>query len=206
MLSPGGARGVERLNSTGTLIQTTTTEAPKLSAEATKRIDDNAALIDQLTTEIRTISHLLHPPLLDEVGLSSALRWCVEGFAQRSKIAATLDMPEHMERFPADMEIAIFRAVQECLKNVHRHSGSRSCAVKVFQDQTDLHVEIRDEGRGIPNERLLALTSSGGGVGLRGMQERIRQLGGTLSISSLGIGTTVSVSPQVVAPQSEGAA
>jgi two-component system NarL family sensor kinase len=132
----------------------------------------------------------------------------VEGFAQRSKIAATLDMPEHMERFPAEVEIAIFRVVQECLTNVHRHSGSRTCAVKVFQDKNELHVEIRDEGRGIPNERRSALTSSGGGVGLRGMQERIRQLGGTLTITSSKTGTTVLVSlpiPHAVS-RTEGAA
>jgi two-component system NarL family sensor kinase len=89
------------------------------------------------------MSHLLHPPLLDEVGLSSALRWYVEGFAQRSKIAARIDIPERLERFPSDMEIAIFRAVQECLTNVHRHSGSRSCAVKVSQRRGELQVEIQ---------------------------------------------------------------
>ena len=166
-------------------------ETNKLSADAAKRVDESAALIDELTTEIRTISHLLHPPLLDEVGLSSALRWYVDGFAQRSKIAATLDIPERLQRFSGDIEIAIFRAVQECLTNVHRHSGSRSCAIKVFQSDHQLHVEVRDEGRGIPNEKRLALTSSGGGVGLRGMQERIRVLRGTLAVNSSENGTTV---------------
>jgi PAS domain S-box-containing protein len=183
-------------------------EAHKLSAEAAKRVAENGKIVDQLSTEIRTLSHLLHPPLLDEVGLPSALRWYVEGFAQRSKIAATLAMPEQMERFPADVEMAIFRAVQECLTNVHRHSGSRSCAVKVFQDKNDLHVEIRDEGKGIPNEKRQALTSSGAGVGLRGMQERIRQLGGTLTITSSETGTTVLVTlpiPHAVS-HTEGAA
>jgi signal transduction histidine kinase len=184
-------------------------EAHKLSRETAKRIAENATIVDQLSSEIRTLSHLLHPPLLDEVGLSSALHWYVEGFAERSGIAATLDMQERMERFPADMEIAIFRAVQESLTNVHRHSGSPSCAVKVFQHQNDLHVEIRDQGRGIPNEKRVALTSSGGGVGLRGMQERIRQLGGTLTISSSENGTTVVVTlpiPKLAGPRSEGAA
>jgi signal transduction histidine kinase len=118
-------------------------------------------------------------------------------------------MPEDMERFPADMEIAIFRAVQESLTNVHRHSGSLSCAVRVFQDQNNLHVEIRDQGRGIPNEKRVALTSSGGGVGLRGMRERIRQLAGTLTTSSSENGTTVVVTlpiPQVGGSRNEGAA
>jgi len=175
-------------------------EVHKLSAEAAKRVEDNAVMIDQLTREIRTISHLLHPPLLDEVGLSSALRWYVEGFSERSKIAANLDLPEHLERFPAEMEIAIFRVVQECLTNVHRHSGSRSCAVKVLKNENRLRVEIRDEGRGIPQEKPLTLISSQGGVGLRGMQERIRELGGTLSIDSSKEGTSVVVNlpvPQV---------
>jgi len=184
-------------------------EAHKLSGETAKRVAENAAIIDQLNSEIRTLSHLLHPPLLDEIGLSSALHWYVEGFAERSGIAATLDMPERMERFSADMEIAIFRAVQESLTNVHRHSGSLSCAVKVFQDQNNLHVEVRDQGRGIPNEKRVALTSSGGGVGLRGMQERIRQLGGTLTISSSENGTTVVVTlpiPKLAGPRTEGAA
>lgn len=184
-------------------------ETHKLSAEAAKRVEDSAELVNQLTGEIRTISHLLHPPLLDEVGLSSALRWYVEGFAQRSNIAATLEIPEPLGRFPADMEIAIFRAVQECLTNVHRHSGCRSCAVRVFQHETDLHVEIKDNGKGIPDEKRLTLTSSGGGVGLRGMKERIQQLGGTLIVRSSEKGTTVEVSlpiPQTVASQSEGAA
>jgi PAS domain S-box-containing protein len=184
-------------------------EAHKLSPDAAKRVEDNAEMVQQLTTEIRTISHLLHPPLLDEVGLSSALRWYVEGFAQRSNIAATLEIPEHLERFPADTEIAIFRAVQECLTNVHRHSGSRSCAVKVFQDKNNLTVEVRDQGKGISEEKRLRLTSSGGGVGLRGMKERIHQLGGTLVITSSDDGTRVVVTlpvPKVVVPNCEGAA
>jgi signal transduction histidine kinase len=183
-------------------------ETHKLSAEAARRVEDDAALIAQLITEIRTMSHLLHPPLLDEVGLSSALQWYVDGFAQRSGISTTLDLPEKLERFPADMEIAIFRAVQECLTNVHRHSGSRSCAVRVIEDKNNLCVEIRDFGRGIPKDRQLCLTSSGGGVGLRGMQERIRQFGGTVSVHSSEKGTTVAVNlpiPQVVS-HTEGAA
>jgi two-component system, NarL family, sensor kinase len=102
-------------------------------------------------------------------------------------------MPDDLERFPADMEIAVFRAVQECLTNVHRHSGCRSCAVKVFTEQKQLHVEVRDDGKGIPKNKRSVLTSSAGGVGLRGMQERIRQLGGTLIINSSEQGTQVLV-------------
>jgi signal transduction histidine kinase len=169
-------------------------EAPKLSSEAAKRIDENSAIIEQLSKEIRTISHLLHPPLLDEVGLSSALRWYVDGFAERSRITATLDIPEDLGRFPADVEIAIFRAVQESLTNVHRHSGSPSCCVEVVQGKNHLAVEIRDEGKGIPKEKQLNLTSLGSGVGLRGMAERLRHLGGTLEVKSSENGTRVLVS------------
>lgn len=185
------------------------TEAYKLSPQVAKRIDENAAIIAQLIKEIRTISHLLHPPLLDEVGLSSALRWYVDGFAERSKIQATLDLPSNLDRFPADLEIAIFRAVQESLTNIHRHSGSPSCSVKLIQGKDHLHVEIRDEGKGIPKDKQLVLTSSRSGVGLRGMVERLRHLGGTLEINSSENGTTVVVTlpiPPTVVFRTEGAA
>lgn len=195
----------------GMNIAVVQSEAHKLSPETARRVHDNAGLVQQLSSEIRTISHLLHPPLLDEVGLSSALQWYVEGFAQRSKIAATLEMPDRLERFPADVEITIFRAVQECLANVHRHSGSQSCVIAVRQLQQEidhghepdkgpekekgnvLQVEIRDQGKGIPQEKRSSVLASGGGVGLRGMRERIRQLGGTLTIDSSDNGTTVQV-------------
>ena len=147
--------------------------------------------------------------MLDEVGLSSALRWYVDGFAERSQIAATLDLPEKLDRFPTDVEIAIFRVVQESLTNIHRHSGSLSCYVKVGQGQNHLTVEIRDEGKGIPKEMQSTLKSSGSGVGLRGMAERLRHLGGTLEIRSSDKGTTVLVSlpiPPAMVPYAEGAA
>ena len=156
-----------------------------------------AHLIRQLTSEIRTVSHLLHPPLLDEVGLSSALRWYVEGFAERSKIKATLDLPRDLARLPEDVEIAVFRAVQECLTNVHRHAHSPSCAISVRQDEGRLRIEIRDAGQGIPQEKQARLASSGSGVGLRGLRERLLHLGGTLEIDSSPSGTTVVVSVPV---------
>jgi signal transduction histidine kinase len=185
------------------------TEAHKLSPNAARCVQDNLTLVDQLTTEIRTISHLLHPPLLDEVGLASALRWYVDGFSERSKIATTLEMPENLERLPDDIEIAIFRAVQESLTNVHRHSGSNSCSVKLTQHRDTLQVEIKDAGKGISQDMKLTLKSSGGGVGLRGMQERIRKLGGTLSITSSSRGTSVAIALPIVrdaALRHEGAA
>ena len=99
-------------------------------------------------------------------------------------------MSETLVRLPQDVEIAIFRAVQECLTNIHRHSGSPSCSVKLVQVGDQLRVEIKDTGRGIPQTKQLTMPSSGG-VGLRGMQERIRQLGGTLEINSSKNGTVV---------------
>ncbi len=169
-------------------------EAHNLSPNMARRVDDNAQLLEQVSTEIRTISHLLHPPLLDEVGLWSALKWYVDGFAQRSRISTTLQLPPNLARLPADTEIAVFRAVQEGLTNVHRHSGSSSCSVRVFEEDNWLHVEIQDQGKGITREKQLSLASSRGGVGIRGMQERIRQLGGMLEIKSSDSGTTVLVS------------
>ncbi len=165
-------------------------EAHKLSPEAAKRISENAVMLDEVNSEIRTISHLLHPPLLDEIGLSSALHWYSEGFGRRSKIKTILDLPENLQRLPQEMEIAIFRAVQECLTNVHRHSGSESCSIKITQDLNVMRVEIKDSGRGIPKSRLLNLAASEG-VGFRGMRERIRQLGGVLEVKSDESGTTV---------------
>jgi PAS domain S-box-containing protein len=177
-------------------------EAHKLSPDVAKLVFENGAMILEISNEIRTISHLLHPPLLDEVGLPSALRWYIEGFARRSKIETTLDIPDNLERLPQEMEIAVFRAVQECLTNVHRHSGSASCAVKIVQDENRLRVEIRDSGCGIPKTKQSTLSSSGG-VGLRGLQERLHQLGGTLTIESGQHGTVIT--GILVIPRGKGA-
>ncbi len=165
-------------------------QAHKLTPPVAKLIFDNAAMVDQISGEIRTISHLLHPPLLDEVGLPSALQWYADGFSQRSNIQTTLDIPEKFDRLSPDMEIAIFRAVQECLTNIHRHSGSPTCSIKIGQDADRLRIEVKDAGRGIPESKQASLSSSGG-VGLRGMQERIRQLGGTFEIESSPRGTLI---------------
>ena len=171
-------------------LATVSKEANKLSPEAARLLRENGTMIDEISNEIRTLSHLLHPPLLDEVGLPSALRWYVDGFADRSKIQTVLDFPDKLDRLPQEMEIAIFRTVQECLTNIHRHSGSASCAVRMVQDRSRLRVEITDQGRGIAREKLSTLPASGG-VGLRGMRERLRKLGGTLEIHSSKSGTRV---------------
>lgn len=174
-----------------------TDESHKLSPDVANLVTENASLVNQITNEIRTVSHLLHPPLLDEVGLPSALRWYTDGFAQRSKIQTTLSIPEEFNRLSPETEIAVFRAVQECLTNIHRHSGSPSCSIKIVQDAEQLRVEVKDLGRGMPEAKQSTLASSGG-VGLRGMRERIRQLGGTFEIESSPKGTVVAVTLPVV--------
>jgi len=167
-------------------------ESDKLSPEVAELVIQNGSMVNEITNEIRTISHLLHPPLLDEMGLPLALRWYIDGFMERSKIRATVEVPDGFDRLPPDTEIAVFRAVQECLANVHRHSGSSSCSVKLVRDRQELQLRVEDSGSGIPKEKLANVMSSGG-VGLRGMRERVRRLGGTLAIDSSGQGTTVTI-------------
>lgn len=154
---------------------------------------ENRALVDQLTQEIRTISYLLHPPLLDENGVSDALRWYVEGLTQRSGLDVTLELPEDLGGVPRELGLAIFRVVQECLTNVYRHSGSKTASIRVARDSAGIHTEVEDQGVGITPDRLNRLQSSGSGLGLRGMKERIRQFGGSLNIESNDHGTKVSV-------------
>ena len=163
-----------------------------LSPEAAKAIEENTTLVQQMATEIRTLSHLLHPPLLDEVGLESALQWYVSGFGERSKIKVTLQLPPTLARFPSEMEISIFRVVQEALTNIYRHSGSATATVSIDYEAEMLKLSIEDSGKGIGVEKQSQFTSAGQtGVGIRGMRERVRQLGGSLQIESNGNGTRV---------------
>jgi signal transduction histidine kinase len=167
-------------------------QSDKLDSMGIRAISENAAMVEQIGREIRTISHLLHPPLLDVAGLASALRWYVDGFSERSNIKVDLDIPREFGRLSDEMEIAIFRMVQECLTNIHRHSGGTSAAIRVHEEDHHLLVEVQDKGKGIPPEKQLELSSSGRtGVGFRGMRERLRQLGGALEIQSNGAGTKV---------------
>ena len=157
-------------------------------------IADSEALVKEMTTDIRTISYLLHPPLLDEAGLTSALQWYVEGLTSRSAISVDLEVPDDFDRLPRDLETAIFRVVQECLTNVHRHSGSPVAKIRLSRSASDVQLEVRDEGKGIPPEKLYEMASSGApGVGIKGMRERIHQLGGSLEIGSDGNGKGTAV-------------
>ena len=163
-------------------------------ARTAATLTDSESLVQEMVTEVRTISHLLHPPLLDEAGLSSALRWYVDGFSQRSGIRVDLDMPDNFERLPVELETAIFRVVQECLTNIHRHSGSPTAKIRLRQRDHEAVVDIEDKGRGIPPHKLEQMAAAGApGVGVRGMQERLRQLGGKLDIESNSGGTRVKV-------------
>jgi PAS domain S-box-containing protein len=177
-------------------------EAHKLSPDAAKCVSENDELLQEISRQIRTMSHLLHPPLLDEAGLESALQWFAEEFAERSKINVELEIPADLGRLGKDTEIAIFRIIQECLTNIHRHSGSATARISISREGTRLVIQVRDSGIGIPKEKQLELMGAGrSGVGFRGMRERLRQLGGTLEIQSKGDGTTVRAILTIGPPQ-----
>lgn len=172
------------------LVERAQVIAPELANEG-KEIEE---VVQKLHREIRTASYLLHPPLLDECGIASALKCYVEGLAERSDVAITLDVADNVGRLPRAMELAIFRLVQECLTNIHRHSGSKTALIRVACEGESVRTEVRDHGKGIPPERLLDIQSHGSGVGIRGIRERIRQLHGEIKIESNGSGTSVIVS------------
>lgn len=163
-----------------------------LDPAAVRAVFDSRSMVEQISTEIRTISHLLHPPLLDAAGLASALRWYVDGFSERSKINVDLHISEQLGRLSDEMEIAIFRMVQECLTNIHRHSGSATASIRLIRENGQVVVEVQDAGKGISPDKNLVIRAAGRtGVGFRGMRERLRQLGGTLRIESDETGTSV---------------
>ena len=153
-------------------------------------------LLDQSIAETRTISHLLHPPLLDEAGFSSAAKWYLEGFAQRSGIQVKIDLPENLGRLPKAIELGLFRVLQESLTNIHRHSGSPRAEVSLKVLPEKVVLEVRDFGKGIPPRLLESFQTKGisFGVGLAGMRERVRELGGRLEIQAKSPGSLVSVS------------
>ena len=176
----------------GMNIAVVASEADRLTPATAKCVEENAGLVDEVSREIRTISHLLHPPLLDEAGLASALRWYAEGFATRSRIEVELEVPPKLGRLPHDSEIALFRVVQECLTNIHRHSGSALATIRIKPQKGRIILEVQDRGKGITREKLGNLSKVGRiGVGFGGMRERLRQLGGSLEIQSDENGTLV---------------
>jgi signal transduction histidine kinase len=176
----------------GMYLSSVAAESRHLSVTAAEALKDSAKLIEEMSRELRTISYLLHPPLLDEAGLASAIRWFAEGFAERSKISVSLELTPALGRLSDEFEIAIFRIVQECLTNIHRHSGSPSATIRLDLSPEEITLEIKDAGKGIPREKRIKVTSGrSSGVGIRGMRERIVQLGGNVEINSNANGTAI---------------
>jgi PAS domain S-box-containing protein len=176
---------------------------PDKIEEVHKGLAECANLVEESVKEVRTISYLLYPPMLEELGLKSAISWYLEGFTKRSGIKTTLDTPSDFERVPRDVEMAIFRVLQESLTNVHRHSGSPTASVRLLTKDGALVLEVSDQGNGIP---VANLDEAGHdcmgalGVGLRGMTERMRQLGGALELTSNPTGTTIIATVPVLNP------
>jgi len=171
------------------LGQLRTDEAP----EARQLIDECQSLCDQSLQEIRTLSYVLHPPLLDQAGLVSALQWYVEGFRKRSGIYVDV-ITTPIGRLPSDVEMALFRVVQEALTNVRRHAQSATASIRLERKSGQVILEIKDQGQGI---QLLKRREDSGslaetGVGIPGMRQRLLQLGGTLDIETHDQGTTIS--------------
>ena len=159
-------------------------EREKLSVDGIRLLMDSKQIIEQLSREVRTISHLLHPPMLDEAGLGAALRIYAEGFSKRSKIIAHVQVPEDLPRLSQELEISVFRIVQESLTNVHKHADAKTVKICIVRALATLTVRVEDDGKGLPNDHVL-------GVGLTGMQERVRQLQGTFQVSSSTSGTAI---------------
>jgi two-component system NarL family sensor kinase len=161
--------------------------ASSLDPHAREALQESIALADTCVREIRTMSYLLHPPLLDELGLVSALRAYAEGYSERTGIRLDLDLPARMARLPQPVELALFRIAQEGLANVHRHSGSRTATLRLKHLRDRVELELVDQGRGLPQ------SAPRMGVGIAGMRERARQLHGRLTIASAKTGATLLV-------------
>ena len=153
---------------------------------------ESRQLAEQCLSEMRTMAYLLHPPSLDELGLLPACRSLVKGFTERSGILVDLKVPAELDRLPREMETALFRVMQESLSNIHRHSGSKTACIQLSQSDQEIRLEVSDQGRGLVREMLdREIDQTRLGVGIAGMRERLRQLGGQLEIRSSSKGTTV---------------
>ncbi len=155
-----------------------------LSEQSRAALREAEALARRCTSDIRTMSYLLHPPLLTEVGLAAAVQWCLGGFSQHTGIDTHLEAPADLGRLPGETEISLFRVVQECLTNIHKHAHSRTATVRMQIANEKLTLEIIDQGKGSAHE----FTE---GFGIKGMRERLYELGGSLKIASTAAGTTV---------------
>jgi len=162
-------------------------------ARTPRLLAESVSLAEQACKEVRNLSHLLHPPSLDQVGLNGAIERHSRQVSEVSGIDVSLDLPLELQRLPEEIETALFRIFQESLENVRRHSGSPSAKVRLMQRKKRIVMEIEDQGRGAPTGLLTNVDQNvaGLGVGVVGMRERLRQLGGLLEIESGGKGTTV---------------
>ena len=184
------------------LAQKTGRSAPELASEA-ERIQET---VQQLHRDIRTTSYLLHPPLLDESGLCSAISWYLNGLQERSGLEVQLDISKEFGRLPGDLEMVIFRMVQECLTNIHRHSESKTASIRIARESNQITLDIRDQGKGMSKERLGEVQAGASGVGISGMKERLRQFKGDMKIASDSSGTRIFVTipvPKTAIPEDE---
>lgn len=168
--------------------------AKALDARSRRALAESRSLADQCAREVRTFAYLLHPPLLDEVGLLSALRWYAEGFANRSGIHIAMDLGE-IGRLPGPVETALYRVVQEALTNIHRHASTATASIRLTATADGVALDIHDEGHGLhdPVTHETGILGETLGVGIQGMRERVRQLGGTFDVEFRDTGTTVRV-------------
>jgi signal transduction histidine kinase len=167
---------------------------PSSGRKPRKLLSECQALADRCIREVRTLSYVLHPPVLDEAGLGEAVRDYVHGFTERSGIRVGLELSPRLGRMAREVELVVFRVVQESLTNIQRHSGSSQAKIRIDR-KSDLTVEIRDRGHGASAGLLSEKKELGFkiGVGIRSMQERVKLIGGELDIDSIGRGTTVRV-------------
>ena len=192
-LHDGTAQNLFALNiALSRMLQQASTE------ESRNSLQECLSLCELSREEIRTLSYVLHPPMLDEAGLVSALKWYVDGFSARSGIRVDLTADPALGRLPIDIETDLFRVVQECLANIHRHSGSVAAAVKLDRNTERVLLQIRDWGRGMPAEITSGQTMASPGVGIPGMHERLAQHQGNLEIRSNNKGTIVTATVPLV--------
>jgi PAS domain S-box-containing protein len=181
--------------------------------ETLETLKESRDMVSKIGEETRTLSYLLHPPLLDECGLDSAVRWYAEGFEKRSGIKLKVDIPQDLGRLPTEVETALFRVVQESLTNVHRYSGSETAEIRVRVNSADVRLDVVDYGRGVTTKAAQAAVDGTAplGVGIPGMRERLHQLGGKLDVDFARNGTRVAAmlpirkaaAPQPPQPESE---
>jgi len=184
-------------------------EAMSLSPKAAKLLDDSSRLLNQISKEIRSMAHLLHPPLLDEVGFPSALNWLVNAFTERSGITVQLSIQPDVGALPEGYEAALFRIVQESLTNVRRHAQAKNATVRIVKASDKIVLEVNDDGRGLPAEISAASPPgySNFGAGIAGMRERVTELGGSFAITAgeKGARVRVAIPLPVSGPSSDSA-